>query len=317
MSPLILQKPDSVSVFDTKRVCAVIVTYRPNPVLLRNVVDSVLQQVGHLVVFDNGSSAVDVAEMLGDQEGISVFASPINVGLGSALNRAYERAQALEFDYVLLMDQDSILAPGMVVLLGNALVELARDESVAAVGPQFRDSRNGMLAPFVRFGFPFNFKLRGGPGQRISCDFLITSGSLIPMKALREIGAMDESLFIDNLDMDWCFRAKRSGHALYGICDAQMTHSIGEELLPSRAKPDGVIVHKPFRLYYIMRNRVLLYGRAYTPWIWIAQDMPRLLLKLMGNSLFLAPRWVRLRFMLKGLWDGVRGKSGALPPAGR
>jgi len=78
-----------------------------------------------------------------------------------------------------------------------------------------------------------------------------------------------------------------------------------------------VIVHKPFRLYFIMRNRVLLYARGYTPRVWIAQDIPRLLLKLVGNGLFLAPRWVRLRFMLKGLWDGVRGVTGGLPPGSR
>ncbi|MCU1091902.1 glycosyltransferase family 2 protein [Stenotrophomonas maltophilia] len=309
--------PAARAAFDAHRVCAVIVTYGPDPELLRRVVDSVLQQVGHLVVFDNGSRGVDVEALLGAAPGISLLASPHNVGLGSALNRSYEQAQSLGFDYVLLMDQDSVLEPGMVDVLGTALVELAGNERIAAVGPQFRDARSGMLAPFVRFGFPFNHKLRGGPGQRISCDFLITSGSLVPMSALRDIGAMDESLFIDNLDMDWCFRAKRSGHALYGICDAQMSHSIGEELLPSRAKPDGVIVHKPFRLYFIMRNRVLLYGRAYTPRVWIAQDVPRLLLKLVGNGLFLAPRWIRLRFMLKGVWDGIRGRAGPLPPGHR
>ncbi|MDT3455400.1 glycosyltransferase family 2 protein [Stenotrophomonas pavanii] len=315
MNPVNSQGPGPGVIFDTSLVCAVIVTYGPDPALLRRVVDSVLQQVGHLVVFDNGSVDVDVGSLLAGHSGISVIASPHNVGLGSALNRAYERAQTLNFGYVLLMDQDSVLAPGMVELLGKALIELARRERVAAVGPQFRDSRSGVLAPFVRFGFPFNHKLRGGPGQRISCDFLITSGSLVPMSALQDIGAMDERLFIDNLDMDWCFRAKRKGYFLYGICDAQMTHSIGEELLPSRAKPDGVIVHKPFRLYFIMRNRVLLYGRAYTPRVWIAQDVPRLLLKLVGNSLFLAPRWIRLRFMLRGIWDGLRGKAGPLPPA--
>ncbi|MDH0173511.1 glycosyltransferase family 2 protein [Stenotrophomonas sp. GD04145] len=311
------QMPAARAAFDAHRVCAVIVTYGPDPELLRRVVDRVLQQVGHLVVFDNGSRGVDVEALLGAAPGISLLASPHNVGLGSALNRSYEQAQSLGFDYVLLMDQDSVLEPGMVDVLGTALVELAVNERIAAVGPQFRDARSGMLAPFVRFGFPFNHKLRGGQGQRISCDFLITSGSLVPMSALRDIGAMDESLFIDNLDMDWCFRAKRSGHALYGICDAQMSHSIGEELLPSRAKPDGVIVHKPFRLYFIMRNRVLLYGRAYTPRVWIAQDVPRLLLKLVGNGLFLAPRWIRLRFMLKGLWDGIRGRAGPLPPGHR
>lgn len=303
--------------FDAHRVCAVIVTYGPDTDLLARVVDSVLQQVGHLVVFDNGSASFDVVAQLGHRPGVTAIASPHNVGLGAALNRACEQAQARGFEYVLLMDQDSVLADGMVQVLGTALVELARHEPVAAVGPQFRDARSGALAPFVHFGFPLNHKLRGGPGQRISCDFLITSGSLVPVQALRQVGAMDESLFIDNLDMDWCFRAKRNGLALYGICDAQMSHSIGEALLASRAKADGVIVHKPFRLYFIMRNRVLLYRRAYTPRVWIAQDVPRLLLKFIGNGLFLPERAARLGFMLKGLWDGVRGKSGPLSPGRR
>lgn len=217
------------------------------------------------------------------------------------------------FDYVLLMDQDSVLDKGMVATLGRALANLSRHELVAAVGPQFRDSRSGTLAPFVRFGFPFNVKHLGGPGQLVRCDFLITSGSLIPVGVFDKVGEMDESLFIDNIDMDWCFRASAAGLALYGVCDAQMHHCIGEQLRPSRAKREGVIVHKPFRLYYIMRNRVLLYGRAYTPRVWVLQDLPRLVLKLIGNSLFIAPRWERLGFMWRGLWDGLRGVRGPIP----
>lgn len=295
-------------------ICAVIVTYGPDPALLQQVVASVRTQVGHLVVFDNGSPGIDVAAELVGNVDLSVIASARNVGLGAALNRAIEQARALGYGHVLLMDQDSVLEAGMVATLGHALHVLrARDrQPVAAVGPQFIDARSGQPAPFVRLGFPLNHKHYGGPGQWVSCDFLITSGSLIPMDVLDQVGGMDESLFIDNIDMDWCFRAKAAGLQLHGICDAQMRHSIGEQLRPSRIKRDGVIVHKPFRLYYIMRNRVLLYRRPHTPPVWVAQDLPRLLLKLVGNGVFIAPRLVRLRFMCRGLWDGVRGRSGPL-----
>lgn len=72
MNPVIPQGPGPGPAFDASLVCAVIVTYGPEPALLRRVVDSVLQQVGHLVVFDNGSTGVDVDELLagrGDQRG--------------------------------------------------------------------------------------------------------------------------------------------------------------------------------------------------------------------------------------------------------
>ena len=306
-------RPPEQACFDPGSVCAVIVTYEPDPGLLRKVVQSVVSQTGQVIVFDNGSQRVDVAGQLAGSERTRVLASPRNIGLAAALNRACDHALAAGFKHVLLMDQDSVLAEGMVSTLGAALVDLQRSGQVAAVGPQFRDARSGSLAPFVRFGFPLNHKLRGGPGQRVSCDFLITSGSLVPSAALRQIGPMDEGLFIDNIDMDWCFRAKRAGWSLHGICDAQMAHSIGEALLASRVKQDGVIVHKPFRLYFIMRNRVLLYRRPYTPTVWIAQDLPRLVLKFVGNALFLPERRQRLAFMCKGLRDAVRGRSGGLP----
>lgn len=295
-------------------ICAVIVTYAPELALLQQVIAGVQPQVGHVVVFDNGSPGMHMAAELAGLGGVSVIASALNVGLGAALNGAIGRARAMGFDHVLLMDQDSVLEQGMVATLGRTLATLRRREPVAAVGPRFRDSRSGKAAPFVRFGFPFNAKDSGGPGQCVRCDFLITSGSLIPMDMMDRVGEMDESLFIDNIDMDWCFRAKAAGLALYGVCDAQMHHTIGEQLHPSRIKPDGVIVHKPFRLYYIMRNRVLLYRRAYTPHVWVAQDLPRLVLKLMGNSLFLPPRLERLGFMWRGLWDGLRGVGGPMPP---
>lgn len=310
--------PDApAAAFDPATVCAVVVTYRPDLSLLRRVISSVVGQVGHVVVFDNGGADREVAALADGWPTVSVIGSAANVGLGAAINRACDHARAQGFAHVLLMDQDSVLADGMVRTLGRALVELQRDHAVAAVGPQFRDARSGALAPFVRFGFPFNRKLRGGPGQRVSCDFLITSGSLLPMAALQRVGGMDERLFIDNLDMDWCFRARHLGLSLHGICDAQMQHSIGEELLASRIKRDGVIVHKPFRLYFIMRNRLLLYRRPYTRWVWIGQDIPRLVLKLLGNALFMPPRAERLRFMCRGLWDGILGRSGGLPSRGR
>ena len=58
------------------------------------------------------------------------------------------------------------------------------------------------------------------------------------------------------------------------------------------------------------RNRLLLYMRPQTPWAWISQDIPRVVLKLAGMSLFVAPRWQNLRAMLHGMADALRGRGG-------
>ena len=294
-------------------VCAVIVTFRPEIGMLRKVVTSVKDQVEQLLIFDNGTDAPELSAYLSEVEvaSTSVIRSPTNVGLATAMNRAADYARQNGFGYLLLLDQDSQPHSVMVSTLKTALLELNQTEPTAAVGPQFRDRRTGYIAPFVKVGFPISRKIAGGPGQRIKCDFLISSGTLLPLSSLDRVGPMDESLFIDNVDLEWCFRAQYRGMALYGICDAQMQHSIGDAVRPSRLVSGGIKIHSPTRLYYIMRNRVLLYGRKETPIIWIAQDIPRLLLKFIGTIIFLSPRLQYLRSMTAGLHDAWTQKTGS------
>jgi rhamnosyltransferase len=295
-------------------VFAVVITYHPQIDALQELLDRVAPQVGQVLVFDNATPDPALIPVLDTVEarGMQAWRSPTNVGLGAAMNHAAETARAGDFRYLLLFDQDSLPDVDMVATLKTALEELRRKGPVAAVGPQFRDARNGHVAPFVRNGFPFNRKITARPGERVACDFLISSGTLLPLDTLAVVGGMDEGLFIDNVDMEWCFRARHRGFGLFGVHDAQMRHSIGDNLRPSRLKPGGILIHKPLRLYYIMRNRVVLYGRKETPFVWIAQDIPRLVLKFVGTALFVAPRWQYVRMMLRGLADAVRGIDGPL-----
>lgn len=294
-------------------VCAVVVTYNPDVTRLRECIDAVRGQVEGLLVFDNGTPGIKFDEFVRGLQDAVIIRSPANIGLAAAINRGIGHAGQSGFSRALILDQDSIPALDMVATLQRALDELGCEERTGAVGPQFLDTRNGVPAPFVRVGFPFNRKLYGAPGERIECDFLISSGSLIPLRVLEEVGGMDESLFIDNVDLEWSFRARHRGYRLYGICDAKMGHSIGDSVRPSRWVRGGRFVHGPVRLYYMMRNRVLLYGRKETPAKWIAQDVLRLFGKLARMSLLVAPRGRNLRAMCRGLWDGLRGRSGPMP----
>jgi len=68
------------------------------------------------------------------------------------------------------------------------------------------------------------------------------------------VGLMDEDLFIDHVDSEWCFRAKAKGFQLFGVGGAAMTHALGErrkEIWFLRRRI--VTLHKPFRYYYIFR----------------------------------------------------------------
>jgi rhamnosyltransferase len=298
------------------RVCAIVVTYQPDVDLLREVIEAIVPQVAGTVVVNNATKCAELDALTGKwaREGVVVIGSERNVGLAAGLNLGIAHARAAGFEFVLLLDQDSVASPDMVRTLLDNHEALSRRVRVGAVGAQFIDPRNGSVAPFVRIGFPFNRKLQGGHGQQVECDFLISSGSLLPLRVIDDVGAMDASLFIDNIDLDWSFRARAAGYALYGICDARMRHSIGDELLQAWWTRKGIFIHSPTRLYYLMRNRLLLYRRSHTPMLWVAQDVPRFFGKLLRMSVLVAPRRANARAMLRGAWDGLRGRSGKAAP---
>lgn len=293
------------------RTYAVIVAHRPDLDLLRSAVSAAQAQADRLLIFDNASPSAELHSYYDSLEGsVDVERSAENVGIGAAVNVAIARAQEAGHDQLLILDQDSVIDAGLLGTLTAVLRDRGERDRIAAVGPQFYDVRTGEVAPFIRVGFPMSRKLFGGPGEVVECDFLISSGSLLSLAAVAEIGGMDEGLFIDNVDLEWSFRARDRGFRLYGVCDARMAHQIGEHVeLPVLGRQT---VHSPTRLYYIMRNRVSLYRRSETPAVWVAQDVPRVVLKFLKMGLFVAPRRTYIRAMVRGLGDGLRGRSGRL-----
>lgn len=295
-------------------VCAVLVTWHPDLVVLAEQLAALAPQVGCIVLVDNASDDSRIDALCAGFPCVTLLTLTENHGLAHGLNVGIQHARTLAgVTRVLLMDQDSVPAHDMLQQLGTALTRLAASDNAAAVGACFRDDREADAAPFVRIRFPFNRKLRCTYGcTSIGCDFLITSGCLIPLAVLDAVGGMDDALFIDNVDLDWCFRAMAKGYTLHGVCAASLRHRLGDARQRLPGMPRGVVVHSPRRLFYMMRNRVLLYRRAYTPRRWIAQDVPRLVVKFLLFALLVAPRRNNVRCMLAGLRAGIAGRS--VPP---
>jgi rhamnosyltransferase len=307
-------------------VCAVVVTYRARPEPVRELVRSVAVQVAHVVVVANESltdrnagAPAEPGESSLDRLA-TVLRQPVNIGLAAAQNLGIEWARAQGCSHVLLLDQDSTPAPDMVARLLDGLRELSARPGavgagpVGAVGPRFRDEREDRDAPFVRVGFPMSKKIWCTDGCRsVDCDFLIASGALIPLAVLASVGPMHDGLFIDNVDLEWSFRARSRGYSLHGICAATMAHQLGESRQRALFGRLEITTHPPVRLYFIMRNRLALYRLPHTPRVWIAQDVPRVLAKFLIFALLVGPRGTNVRYMLRGVLDGIRGRLGPSP----
>lgn len=297
------------------RVSAVVVTYQPDMPRLAALLQALDGQVAHVLVVDN-ASRMRPMDALPPHRGVEHLALPDNLGVGAAQNLGIRRALERDSDFVLLLDQDSQPASDMVAaLVGAADAMHQAGLRVGAVGPVLHGS--GVAAGFVRFGWFRYRRLAVPPGRDwLACDLLIASGCLLTRAALASVGAMDETLFIDKVDTEWCLRAAFRGYALAGVPAARLQHRLGERTLRVwwlrwRELP----AHPPLRYYYIVRNSLLVWRRPHAGWRWRSADAKQWLHIVLFFGLLGSDRRDILPMMWRGLCDGLRGRSGRLPSA--
>lgn len=288
------------------RIGAIIVFFYPDEDCIRRANN--LAQVVHCVVVDN---TPNVSLVPGLAAGLRYVPCGDNLGIAAALNRGVAELLREGFDAALLFDQDSEPTPELLTGLPAVLSDLRRrGERVAIVAPAYDDERLGGVAPFVRFR-PFSLERVPATGSElIDVDFLITSGSCLNLACWSSVGPMEEALFIDFVDLEWCIRAKRAGYRLVGTPWLTMRHELGGEpaLVLGRAYP----MHSPLRHYYLFRNAITLIRRSYVPWSWKSTEIVKLPVRLVIYGLMPEERLKHLAMAVRGLWDGFRGRLGRL-----
>ncbi|QFY44167.1 glycosyltransferase family 2 protein [Candidatus Methylospira mobilis] len=293
-------------------VVAVAVTYNPEIRELERLLAQLIRQVSEVIIVDNASAN---AALLRDTETSTakalhwVFLQE-NCGIAAAHNTGIAEARRLGASHIALFDQDSEPADDMVSCLLAALERLeGMGHSVACVGPRYLDERQDNPPPFIRVSGLHLQRCACAHGDDIvAVDYLISSGSLIPMSALDKTGGMRSDFFIDYVDIEWGMRASSQGLQSYGVCAAGMRHNLGSQPLEFLGRK--IPLHSPLRHYYHFRNAVLLYKEPWVRWNWKLVDGWRLCLKYIFYSLFARPRMAHWHKMTLGVWHGLLGKTG-------
>ena len=295
------------------RVLAVAVTYNPEVALLAQVLGSVSPQVQGLVVVDNGSAnAGDIGQIVA-QAGGQVIANERNIGIAAAQNQGAAHARADRFTHVLLLDQDTVLAPGMVADLTESLNALQREQGrIAAIGPAYYEINSQRQTRAYRAtGLRLSRLSLANESQPVASDFIIASGSLIPLAVLETVGGFREDLFIDLVDVEWCFRARAAGYRSFLSPTAAVEHRLGSGTIGIGTR--RVAVHAPVRNYYWVRNAIWLARQTKTPLAWRIYFISRCVAFLCLYTTIIDRRRLRLKLMFRGIWDGLRGRLGCLP----
>lgn len=290
------------------KVLAITVTWKPQVGQVCRQVDRLLDENVDVLVVDNGSANSEDLTVELHKYGTRVTLMKLekNFGIAYAQNRGIEVAIQQNFQYVLLMDQDSLPESYMVYKLLEALIKIP---DAAAIGPNFIDDEHRARSRFIRLEGLKIVKMSSGDSPNlVEVDHLIASGSLIPVQHLLTVGFMDETLFIDYVDIEWALRARSIGLRSYGLFSARMFHTLGDDHL--NILGSKIAVHSPQRYYYMVRNALLLYKRPYLSKCWKLVDAFKLAAKL-ALLLILSPGRIKiLKAIFYGIFHGFSNKSG-------
>lgn len=282
-------------------VAAIIILYRPDTKMVKDNIDALRsdQAINKIILVDNSETP---REFKG--RGLITHSFKENKGIAAAQNVGLELALGCGCKYAVLFDQDSQLNKALVSDLVNVFEEsLVHLPNLVAIGPKPFDIYESKVS-----------RLKVQKHTRVSdgldiCSQIIASGKLINLCRLKDVGLMDEGLFIDGVDYEWCWRAADRGFLVGMANKVVMRHALGD----GRGKFLGVgfKIGAPIRLYYQFRNILVLSRRRYVPFYWKIRGIISIAARLF-IFIFIyrdAPK-KRLHYMLQGLYDGMKNKQG-------
>ncbi|HOA64181.1 MAG TPA: glycosyltransferase family 2 protein [Bacilli bacterium] len=285
-----------------KKIYSIVVTYNPDLKDLNQAVERLKKQTDKVVVCNNSSFDIEF-----EDEKVKIFNLKENLGVAKAQNIGMKWAFENGADFILQMDQDSIPDENLVKNLLNCYDELTRKGyKIGLVGPQDYDKDSKEINKArVRKGTYIDGT------NYVSLEQTLSSGSLISKNVYDMIGGMDDDLFIDAVDSEYCWRMRKNGFLVVKNNNALLAHKLGN----GKKTIMGFLrigISDPIRHYYQVRNTLLLFKRDYTPNYWKYSGLVKIIFKLVVYPIILDHGYERFRYILLGIKDGLLGKSGKL-----
>jgi len=229
--------------------------------LLRLCLNSVLESLSsgkgrrlspQFIVVDNASSDGSVGMLREQFPQIHLIANEENLGFTRGNNQGIAFSDGR---HILLLNPDTEVVGDA---LGDMVAYMEAHHQVGALGPQLLDPDGQVQSSRRRFPnlstayVESTFLQQWGPESDLlkryyvldssddetqAVDWVVGACLLMRRKALEEVGLLDERFFMYSEELDWCYRAKRSGWEVVYLPTAQVVHYVGkssEQVLPVR-----------------------------------------------------------------------------------
>lgn len=227
---------------ESSKIYAGIVSYNPDINRLKENIEAIRNQVPEVIVFDNGSRNIDdLKKLLINFDNVYLLKSDSNMGIAAALNRLMQWGLDHDYIWMISLDQDSVCERDYVKRMKSYLYV---EPNLGVIAPVIVDRNMGIVGHN-----PHNSYLH--------VNTCITSGAFSKVIAWKMIGGYDESMFIDSVDFEYCYRMRNNGFGVIQVRDVQLLHELGSgtkrRFLFWKINVTG---HTAFRKYYIARNNV-------------------------------------------------------------
>lgn len=222
-----------------------------------------------------------------------------NSGIAKAQNIGIEAAIEAGCSHIIFFDQDSIVPQGYVNAMVKEYIRIsAYVDNLFLLGPTVVNARlDEEYKSKIHTDTPANDGF-------IARREIISSGSCVATNRIDKVGMLDENLFIDFVDFEWCWRAVSKGLNNGITTNIRLYHFVG--LQEFKIFNQLVIVSNPIRYYFQNRNYLWLLRRDYVPKQWKINTTIK---KILFTPVlpFKVKEWKRIyRHLFRGLRDGMK-----------
>ncbi|MFZ6028807.1 MAG: glycosyltransferase family 2 protein [Chloroflexota bacterium] len=262
-----------------------------------------------ILVIDNASSDDSVAALRAAYPHIRRIENAANLGFVGGNNQGLETAVQEGYDYALLLNNDTEVAPDFL----SRLVQAAHaDPEIGITGPQIYY----FARPEVLWSAGGRIDWQRGETSMIGIgltqsgqstapygvDFVTGCALLIKTSVVAQVGPLDERFFAYYEETEWCVRVARAGYRILLVPAAKIWHKISAE-----AREASPRVH-----YYMTRNQLLFLRCTRANWqAWAATYFKNARTLL---SWTLKPKWRHKAPQRRAMWQAIadfhRGRFG-------
>lgn len=284
-----------IAVWINMHICAGIITYNPTLTDVSTCLEALCNQVERVIIVDNASKNVkSLQEVVSKYANVTLVKNSQNIGFAKALTQVFEWAKSQGFNWVLTLNDDSVVPSNMISeykkILENqgSLVNQknAKNSKIAIVCSLLKNRLDGTILH-----------------SKCHEDECITSGSLTSVEAWEKIGGFDEWLEIDGVDFDFSRRLVRAGWKIVECQNVIMEHQIG------KARSINLIIKHPIvwnhnanRKYYIARNMQVVDYKMGT--YSYAKSLRAVVRDMIFVVLWEKNKLAKIRAMIRGFKDG-------------